>query len=441
MARISPSDFKNRITFTRKQWQVNESTGEQVVSQYITKKNVWSKFTYIGTPSAGASEEEINDQRTGKVKAEIYCRHFDDVQFEDVIWFESSKFRIYSIQYEGNREFLKIRAELRDDDSPNGLPDTVFAGWDGDVPWPEYDMFNLTGLLGAGISDQTTSTTWWIVPDESAYLDGTREHPDFLEWRVRTTGSDAILRYEGNIILSNENKYYIEGVHGPEGTVEDADHAIRLGIDITPGQRGYKFNIVTEDLLSYNDGRFDLPYGYFFSQLEFEASYKELTPGEERYRRLEAIVPVTNASMEVGTFDKKLLRHGTHPYGRFYIDDDSSLKHDGNGITGGNMRFKLEGETYDVNDQRTWAYRSWDVNIIQVIIPDEDPVDVTSQFNTTECPLMSHSMWSLDPEVKDSYRGCKLRIELRVQDSGDGSVVHSLNNTVDDIQTIELNIL
>ena len=85
-----------------------------------------AEFKYIGTPSAGASEERIQEQRTGKIKAEIRCRYFTGVKFEDVIYFEGGKFRIYSIQYEGRHEVLKIRAELRDDDTYFGLPDQEY---------------------------------------------------------------------------------------------------------------------------------------------------------------------------------------------------------------------------------------------------------------------------------------------------------------------------
>jgi len=122
MAVLTPGAMKNKISFYRESMTVNNS-GEKVKTVSIIKRDVGAEFKYIGTPSAGASEERIQEQRTGKIKAEIRCRYFKGVKFEDVIYFEGGKFRIYSIQYEGRHEVLKIRAELRDDDTYFGLPD------------------------------------------------------------------------------------------------------------------------------------------------------------------------------------------------------------------------------------------------------------------------------------------------------------------------------
>jgi hypothetical protein len=122
MAVLTPGSMKNKISFYRESMTVNNS-GEKVKTVSIIKRDVGAEFKYIGTPSAGASEERIQEQRTGKIKAEIRCRYFKGVKFEDVIYFEGGKFRIYSIQYEGRHEVLKIRAELRDDDTFLGLPD------------------------------------------------------------------------------------------------------------------------------------------------------------------------------------------------------------------------------------------------------------------------------------------------------------------------------
>ena len=122
MAVLTPGAMKNKISFYRESMTVNDA-GEKVKTVSIIKRDVGAEFKYIGTPSAGASEERIQEQRTGKIKAEIRCRYFKGVKFEDVVYFEGGKFRIYSIQYEGRHEVLKIRAELRDDDTYFGLPD------------------------------------------------------------------------------------------------------------------------------------------------------------------------------------------------------------------------------------------------------------------------------------------------------------------------------
>lgn len=134
MAVLTPGAMKNKISFYRESLAVNNA-GEKVKTVSIIKRDVGAEFKYIGTPSAGASEERIQEQRTGKIKAEIRCRYFKGVKFEDVVYFEGGKFRIYSIQYEGRHEVLKIRAELRDDDTYFGLPDQEYpfiAAYDSD---------------------------------------------------------------------------------------------------------------------------------------------------------------------------------------------------------------------------------------------------------------------------------------------------------------------
>ncbi len=103
MAVLTPGAMKNKISFYRESLAVN-SAGEKVKTVSIIKRDVGAEFKYIGTPSAGASEERIQEQRTGKIKAEIRCRYFKGVKFEDVEYFEGGKFRIYSIKYEGRQE-------------------------------------------------------------------------------------------------------------------------------------------------------------------------------------------------------------------------------------------------------------------------------------------------------------------------------------------------
>jgi|LauGreDrversion4_2_1035121.scaffolds.fasta_scaffold158464_2 hypothetical protein len=72
---------------------------------------------YIGTPSAGASEEFINDQKTGKVKVEITTRFASGIDFDDIFELEEATFNVYSIHIIGRRQALVIRGESRDDQS------------------------------------------------------------------------------------------------------------------------------------------------------------------------------------------------------------------------------------------------------------------------------------------------------------------------------------
>ena len=62
MADISPSKMKNKISFYREVSTVN-ANGEKTKQLTILKQNVSAEFKYIGTPSAGASEEQIQEQR------------------------------------------------------------------------------------------------------------------------------------------------------------------------------------------------------------------------------------------------------------------------------------------------------------------------------------------------------------------------------------------
>lgn len=102
----------------------NLYTGDKTFSTVTQRANIPCSIKYIGSPSAGSSEEEINDQRTGKIKIEVVCRYFNGVSFEHYLEYEGGKFRIYSIQILGKREAYRLRAELRDDNT-NYLPTGV----------------------------------------------------------------------------------------------------------------------------------------------------------------------------------------------------------------------------------------------------------------------------------------------------------------------------
>lgn len=214
MADISPSKMKNKISFYREILTVN-ANGEKTKALTILKLDVSAEFKYIGTPSAGASEEQIQEQRTGKIKAEIRCRYLKNIRFEDLVYFEGGKFRIYSIQYEGRHKAIKLRAELRDDDTYFGLPSDDYNflppyNADGadhtrtaapykvieNVPFPKtegtnYLFENTSGLpvsitIANGSYEPTSSNTFNSVPERFPWKVSTVEQIPGTPARVRS---------------------------------------------------------------------------------------------------------------------------------------------------------------------------------------------------------------------------------------------------------------
>ena len=118
MGKLQLGKLQHKVSFYRDAVDIDLQTGSQVPVVQTIKQNRWGSVKYIGSPSAGSSEEEINEQRTGKIKIEVQCRFFSGLRFEDWIEFEGGKFRIYSIQTLGRNEGYSLRAELRDDDTP-----------------------------------------------------------------------------------------------------------------------------------------------------------------------------------------------------------------------------------------------------------------------------------------------------------------------------------
>ena len=115
------SDLTEKVDFYEPEEVIDPVTGARSSTDTLKRGNVWSNISYIGSPSAGASEEVVNDQLTGKIKIELICRFFPGVTFEDYIMYNGGRFEIYSIQIIGRRQAYKLRAELRDDNTP-GLP-------------------------------------------------------------------------------------------------------------------------------------------------------------------------------------------------------------------------------------------------------------------------------------------------------------------------------
>ena len=118
MGQLQLGKLQHKVSFYRDATVIDSVTGEQTNQVQTIKENRWGSVKYIGSPSAGSSEEELNDQRTGKIKIEVVCRFFSGLRFEDWIQFEGGRFRIYSIQTLGRNEGYSLRAELRDDDTP-----------------------------------------------------------------------------------------------------------------------------------------------------------------------------------------------------------------------------------------------------------------------------------------------------------------------------------
>ena len=117
MGKLQLGKLQHKVSFYRDATVIHPQTGEQTIEVQTIKANRWGSVKYIGSPSAGSSEEELNDQRTGKIKIEVQCRFFSGLRFEDWIEFEGGRFRIYSIQTLGRNEGYSLRAELRDDDT------------------------------------------------------------------------------------------------------------------------------------------------------------------------------------------------------------------------------------------------------------------------------------------------------------------------------------
>lgn len=113
--RIGQLDHK--INF-RKEFITVDSNGDKVSTTSTIKNDVWCSIKFVGTPSAGASEERIDDEQvTGKIKIEATCRYFPGVSFQSYFVYENTIFDIYSILVLGKKEWLQVRGQMRDDQS------------------------------------------------------------------------------------------------------------------------------------------------------------------------------------------------------------------------------------------------------------------------------------------------------------------------------------
>jgi len=120
---LRAGDLTHKITVQQCSEGIDASTG-QLSKTYTNWKNVWSSIGYVGSLSAGSSEENLNEQRTGKMKVEFTFRFFPNLRFNDRIRFNGGDFEIYSIQIVGRNQAYVVRAEMRDDQS-DGSPTGV----------------------------------------------------------------------------------------------------------------------------------------------------------------------------------------------------------------------------------------------------------------------------------------------------------------------------
>lgn len=107
--------YDQKISIWRPVSTVNEENGSKEFVPELVIERAWGSVKFIGTPSAGASEDKINDQRTGKIKIEVFMRYVKGVQFDDFIVYRGGHYEIYSIQLTDANSVLVLRAELRDD--------------------------------------------------------------------------------------------------------------------------------------------------------------------------------------------------------------------------------------------------------------------------------------------------------------------------------------
>lgn len=91
--------------------------GDVIHSYTLWKEGIRCKITALGTPSAGASEFNDDDQEVGEMKSEFVTRWVSGVQFDDVIVWNGGIFNLYSVLPIGRREGMRLRARRRDNDS------------------------------------------------------------------------------------------------------------------------------------------------------------------------------------------------------------------------------------------------------------------------------------------------------------------------------------
>jgi hypothetical protein len=160
--------FDQRVAIINKEqvFELSPTFGESSKDQFeysIIDSDVWCSVKYIGTPSAGASEDNIEDQRTGKSKIEIEMRYRNDVSHEDIIVYMGGWFEIYSIQEGGRDETTIIRAEMRDDDT---FTLSVADGYTEDFYQANPLGYNDEPEVGNPLSPIALNDQWDLIGDK-----------------------------------------------------------------------------------------------------------------------------------------------------------------------------------------------------------------------------------------------------------------------------------
>lgn len=110
---MKAGELSEKIDIYRPTRTVN-SFGDVTDSYTLWKEGVRCRITHLGTPSAGASEFQDDDQEVGEMKAEFKCRWISDIRFDDVLVWNGGHFNLYSILPIGRREGVRLRARRRD---------------------------------------------------------------------------------------------------------------------------------------------------------------------------------------------------------------------------------------------------------------------------------------------------------------------------------------
>ena len=108
-------ELNEKITIKRVTRTVN-LYGDTLDSATDWKTDVRCKVMHLGTPSAGASEFNDDNQTVAEMKAEFRCRYISGLRFDDIIVWNGAEFDIYSIIPIGRREGMNVRGRFRDNE-------------------------------------------------------------------------------------------------------------------------------------------------------------------------------------------------------------------------------------------------------------------------------------------------------------------------------------
>lgn len=430
MADISPSKMNNKISFYREVLTV-DSNGEKVKVLTLVKQNVGAEFKYIGTPSAGASEEQIQEQRTGKIKAEIRCRYIKEIKFEDLVYFEGGKFRIYSIQYEGRHKAIKIRAELRDDDTYFGLPSDEYnfiANYNSggvthartsasyqvveNVPFPKqtgsdyvFESASTPAItIGDGVIGGSVSSNFVSNAVRFPYaISGDLQIP--ADGKIRSYTSAWYDMYPSNDLpyarIETANTVLME--YAPGGAADSfmipADGSAPTHLDAN-GNKTY--NVTTAGLAGVEEAFYNIPYGdneaslsYRLTPITLLSNYASTLNSRDKdnsvtkiaggvvYQEYEMPMTVTNQSLSFPTdITAVMFRQGAQLNSRMGVASTAPL------LTS-NSREKPKTGNLKITDG-AGGLRVETINTVTVTKPDETEITSVTLLNETVVALSSY---------------------------------------------------